>query len=101
MDRREALKASLVPAAAMSISAKNSFAAEREAVQETRGQETSGAVQAEAPLVSVYDYEAAAKKKLSFGGWEYYDEGTADAITMKRNRSALDELQLKIGRAHV
>ena len=95
MDRREILKASLAGAAALGISAKSSYAAEREAVQETRGQETSGAVQAEAPLVSVYDYEAAAKKKLSFGGWEYYDEGTADAITMKRNRSALDELQLK------
>src|ERR1035441_6269671 len=95
MDRREILKASLAGAAALGISAKSSYAAEREAVQETRGQETSGAAQAEMPLVSVFDYEAAAKKKLSFGGWEYYDEGTADAITMKRNRSALDELQLK------
>ena len=95
MDRREILKASLAGAAALGISAKSSYAAEREAVQETRGQETSGAAQAEMPLVSVFDYEAAAKKKLSFGGWDYYDEGTADAITMKRNRSALDELQLK------
>ena len=95
MDRREALKASLAGAAAMGISVKSAYAAERDAVQETRGQETSEAAGAEMPLVSVFDYEAAAKKKLSFGGWEYYDEGTGDQVTMKRNRTALDGLQLK------
>ena len=45
--------------------------------------------------MSVYDYEAAAKRKLSVGGWEYFNGGSADEITLRRNRSALDGLQLK------
>ena len=68
MDRREVLKASLAGAAALGISAKNSYAAEREPVQETRGQETSGAVRSETPLVSVIDYEAAARSCLMGDG---------------------------------
>ena len=95
MDRREAMKASLAGAAAMGIAARHSYGAELEAVEQVGSAETRGAAAAETPLVSVSDYEAAAKKKLSFGGWEYYDEGTGDAITMKRNRSALEGLQLK------
>ena len=94
MDRREAMKASLLGAATMGISVKGAYAAELEAAQE-RVAETRGLAMTDLPLVSVFDYEAAAKKKLSFAGWEYYDEGTGDAITMKRNRSALDGLQLK------
>ena len=95
MDRREAMKASLAGAAAMGIAARHSYGAELEAVEQVGSAETRGSAAAETPLVSVSDYEAAAKKKLSFGGWEYYNEGTADAITMKRNRSALEGLQLK------
>ncbi len=95
MDRREAMKASLAGAAAMGIAARHSYGAELEAVEQVGSAETRGAAAAEMPLVSVSDYEAAAKKKLSFGGWEYYNEGTADAITMKRNCSALEGLQLK------
>jgi len=94
MDRREAMKASLLGAATMGISVKGAYAAEREVVQAS-GADTRGVAMTDLPLVSVFDYEAAAKKKLSFAGWEYYDEGTGDAITMKRNRSALDGLQLK------
>ena len=95
MDRREAMKPSLAGAAAMGIAEKNSYVAKFKAVESAGTAETRGAAAAETPLVSVSDFEAAAKKKLSFGGWEYYDEGTGDAITMKRNRSALEGLQLK------
>jgi 4-hydroxymandelate oxidase len=46
-------------------------------------------------LVSVYDYESAAKAKLSIPAWEYFNSGSADEITMRRNREALNALQLK------
>lgn len=99
MDRREAMKASLLGAASMGLATRASYAAEGAAAQggaaqETRAVEPSGSA-IDLPLASVFDYEAAAHRKLSFAGWEYYDEGTGDAITMKRNRSALDGLQLK------
>ncbi len=86
MDRREVLKASLAGAASMRISTKPSFAEEPDGV----GEAALGM-----PLVSVYDYEAAAKQKLSVGAWAYFNGGSADEITLKRNRSALDGLQLK------
>ena len=54
-----------------------------------------GSVLAGQELVSLSDYEAAAKRKLSVGGWEYFNGGSADEITLRRNRSALDGLQLK------
>jgi len=94
MDRREVLKASLVGAASMGVPTNFSTGRLRAAEREVTA-ETAAAAGAEMPLVSVFDYEAAAKRKLSFGGWEYYSEGTGDEITMKRNRSALDGLQLK------
>ncbi len=90
MDRREVLKVSLAGAASMGVSSKRAFAAEREAVEET-----SGSAAAEAPLVALCDYEVAAKRKLSVGAWEYFNGGSADEITLKRNRSALDGLRLK------
>ncbi len=46
-------------------------------------------------LASLYDFEAEAKRKMSLWGWEYYDSGSADEITMRRNREALDALELK------
>jgi 4-hydroxymandelate oxidase len=46
-------------------------------------------------LPSVYDYEAAARRKLSIPSWEYFNGGSADEITLCRNRTALDALQLK------
>ncbi|HEV2484278.1 MAG TPA: alpha-hydroxy acid oxidase [Terracidiphilus sp.] len=95
MDRREVLMASLAGAAAMGISSKRSFSEERDAGKGTSGQNAAGAAVAEAPLVCIYDYEAAAKRKLSVGGWEYFNGGSADEITLRRNRSALDGLQLK------
>lgn len=86
MDRRDVLKASLAGAASMGISTKRSLAEERDA---------GGEAAVETPLVSLYDYEAAAKQKLSVGAWAYFNGGSADEITLKRNRSALDGLQLK------
>jgi 4-hydroxymandelate oxidase len=46
-------------------------------------------------LASVRDYEAAAKTKLSMPAWEYFNSGSADEITLRRNRDSLDALQLK------
>jgi 4-hydroxymandelate oxidase len=90
MDRRNLLKASLAGAAAMSISARSSGA---EGVPQTT---TSGAPATSAQsLPSLYDYEAAAKRKLSIPAWEYFNGGSADEITLRRNRTALDALQLK------
>ena len=94
MDRREAFKASLLGAAALSISGKSAYAAESEAAQASSA-ETRSLAATDLPLVSVSDYEAAAKQKLSVGGWEYFNGGSADEITLQRNRSALDGLQLK------
>ena len=86
MDRRDVLKASLAGAASMGISTKRSLAEERG---------VGGEAPVGTPLVSLYDYEAAAKQKLSVGAWAYFNGGSADEITLKRNRSALDGLQLK------
>ncbi len=47
------------------------------------------------PLVSLSDYEAAARRKLSASAWEFFSGGSADEITLRRNREALDALQLK------
>jgi 4-hydroxymandelate oxidase len=46
-------------------------------------------------LVNLYDFEATAKRKLPVSTWEYFNGGSADEITLKRNREALDALQLK------
>lgn len=72
----------------MSISA-------RAADAEAAPQATAAPVNPPEPLPSVYDYEAAAKRKLSAPAWEYFNGGSGDEITLRRNRSALDALQLK------
>jgi 4-hydroxymandelate oxidase len=95
MDRREILRASLAGAAAMGMSAQHSYSAEPAPSSETASQQAARSAVAGAPLVALCDYEAAAKKKLSVGAWEYFNGGSADEITLKRNRSALDVLQLK------
>jgi 4-hydroxymandelate oxidase len=46
-------------------------------------------------LPSLYDYETAARRKLSIPAWEYFNGGSADEITLRRNRTALDAVQLK------
>jgi 4-hydroxymandelate oxidase len=94
MDRREVLKASLASAAAIGISSKRAAAD----VSSTAGvdEQTAVARQDQQPvLASVYDFEAAAKRKLSLPAWEYFSSGSADEITLRRNREALDALQLK------
>jgi 4-hydroxymandelate oxidase len=45
-------------------------------------------------LASLSDYEAAAHEKLSEPAWAYFSGGSADEITLHRNRSALDALRL-------
>jgi 4-hydroxymandelate oxidase len=95
MDRREVLKASLAGAASIGMSTKRAFSADLEAGAQAATTAASGGQAAQPPLVSLSDYEAAAQKKMSFPGWEYYSMGTADEVTLRRNRSAFEHLQLK------
>jgi 4-hydroxymandelate oxidase len=94
MDRRELLKASLASAAAIGVTSKRAEAdLDVPLGADTRaeaGQDNQPPV-----LASVYDYEAAARRKMSLPAWEYFDSGSADEITLRRNRRSLDELQLK------
>ena len=46
-------------------------------------------------LVSLYDYEAAAKLTLPHDHWDFIDAGAMDENTARRNRSALDGLALR------
>ena len=74
----------------MSISAR---AAEAEGAPQAA--DATAPVPSPQPLPSLYDYEAAAKRKLSVPAWEYFNGGSGDEITLRRNRTALDALQLK------
>ncbi|HEV2484279.1 MAG TPA: alpha-hydroxy acid oxidase [Terracidiphilus sp.] len=47
------------------------------------------------PLVALCDFEAAAQEKLSIPAWVYFNGGSADEITLRRNSEALNALQLK------
>jgi 4-hydroxymandelate oxidase len=89
INRRDALTASLASAAALGLSAERATAAATHK-QTDRDHEVSPPV-----LVNLYDYEAAAKRILSVPAWEYFSGGSADEITLRRNRQALDSLQLK------
>jgi 4-hydroxymandelate oxidase len=91
MDRRHVLKASMASAAAMGISAGSTIMPNLNAQPAASPPPAA----AEPPLPSLYDYEAAAKRRLSVPAWEYFNGGSADEITLRRNRSALDALQLK------
>jgi 4-hydroxymandelate oxidase len=89
INRRDALTASLASAAAIGLSAKQAASGEPNSRSEReRGTPTP-------TLVSLYDYESAAKRILSAPAWEYFNGGSADEITLRRNRQALDSLQLK------
>ena len=59
------------------------------------GKQVSGQENREPVLASLSDYEVAAKGKMSLPAWEYFDSGSADEITLRRNREALDALLLK------
>lgn len=95
MDRRELLKAGVASAAAMGIAARQAAAVEPQSPESVRGQAGSGQDRRDPILASVRDYESAARAKLSVPAWEYYNSGSADEITLRRNREALDALQLK------
>jgi 4-hydroxymandelate oxidase len=95
MDRREVLKASLAGAAAMGISAKRAISPDIDSPAESQSSTVTGEVTAQPPMVNLYDFESAAKRKLSESAWEYFNSGSADEITLRRNREALDALQLK------
>jgi len=91
MDRRDVLKASLASAATIGISSKRAEASEPDLDAGVDGEQENQ----QAVLASVYDFEAAAKRKMSQAAWEYFNSGSADEITLRRNREALDALQLK------
>lgn len=45
-------------------------------------------------LINLKDYEQAAKQVLTVGAYAYYAGGAADEITLQRNRSAFDRINL-------
>jgi 4-hydroxymandelate oxidase len=100
MHRRELLKASLAGAAAISLTGRPA-----DAEPAPQAAAPPAAATPQQPLVSLSDYEAAAKYKLSIPAWEYFNGGSGDEITLRRNRSALDALQLKprvmVGVSHI
>ncbi len=85
VSRRGALVGGAGGAAALSLSANAGASAPQP------GQ----ALAADTPLVSLSDYEAAAQKRLSPAAWAYFSGGSADEITLRHNREALDRLRLK------
>ena len=89
INRRTVLTASLASAAAVGLSANDSASAEADSHPERSHTDSSPA------LVNLYDYEVAAKRILSRPAWEYFNGGSADEITLRRNRQSLDLLQLK------
>jgi 4-hydroxymandelate oxidase len=89
INRRHVLTASLVSAAAVGLTAQDAVSAETVSQTERDHTDISPAP------VNLYDYEVAAKRILTAAAWEYFNGGSADEITLRRNRQALDALQLK------
>jgi 4-hydroxymandelate oxidase len=89
INRRDVLTASLAGAAAVGVAANGAVSVE------TNGEREREHAVASPALVNLYDYEAAAKRILSAPAWEYFNGGSADEITLRGNRQALDLLQLK------
>ncbi len=75
MDRREVLKASLASAAGLGISAKREIPPVIGSPAELPSSPVTGGVSIQGPLVDLYDFEAAAKRKLSEPAWEYFNGG--------------------------
>lgn len=46
-------------------------------------------------LVSLFDFEPVAQRRMSHMAWEYLDGGVADEITLRWNREAYDRLRLR------
>lgn len=47
------------------------------------------------PLLSLFDFETEAHKRISHGAWERIAGGSADEITLRWNREAYDHIRLK------
>src|SRR3954470_16320803 len=94
MTRRDALLSSFGVAASASLSG-------IEASGHPRIQDSSAVMlsQSQTPLtdapLSLNDYEALAKQKLSHVAWEYYASGSGDEHTVRWNREALAKIRLK------
>jgi 4-hydroxymandelate oxidase len=94
MTRRDALLSSFGVAASASLSG-------IEASGHPRIQDSSAVMlsQSQTPLtdapLSLNDYEALAKQKLSHVAWEYYASGSGDEHTVRWNREALANIRLK------
>jgi 4-hydroxymandelate oxidase len=89
INRRDVLAVSLAGAATVGLSAKDAGSAETNSPGARDHSDTSAAP------VDLHDYEVAAKRRLSAVAWEYFNGGSADEITLRRNRQSLDALQLK------
>jgi 4-hydroxymandelate oxidase len=46
-------------------------------------------------LVSLFDFEPVAQRRMSHMAWEYFNGGVADEITLRWNREAYDRLRLR------
>lgn len=46
-------------------------------------------------LVSLFDFELLAQRRMSHMAWEYFNSGVADEITLRWNREAYDHLRLR------
>jgi 4-hydroxymandelate oxidase len=92
--RRDALLSSLGVAASASLSR-----IEASAHESPQGASVNIPSQNQAaapdPPMSLNDYEAIAKQKLSHVAWEYYASGSGDEQTVRWNREALAKIQLK------
>ena len=45
--------------------------------------------------INVHDYEALAKAKMGPVGWDYYDSGSDDEVTLRENRAAFERIRLR------
>jgi 4-hydroxymandelate oxidase len=50
---------------------------------------------ADEQLLSIYDYEAAAEKRVAHGAWERIQGGAADEITLRWNKEAYQKIRLR------
>lgn len=97
MSRRQLLQSTAATLAGF-VAARNAFASPAQAsAQEGAKAVESGAVMASqtAKPVTLPDYEAAARKRLTRMAYDYVAGGGADEITLRRNRESYDKLLLR------
>lgn len=69
---------------------------ERDAASARAGTPAPAAREDDSPmLVSVADFEAAARQRMPHATWEYFSAGVADELTLRWNREAYDSLRLR------